>query len=288
VAGSCEQCAQRTALAAAGTLDGASARRWLQVQGAGVKCLFLCAASIDDVDAERLSILLAGLPAVRSISWLHVRATPLSCNPTSRFDTTPRTAAAIQPMMAGVARAVAGCSCLQHLCLKLELVPDLADQLHEAFWRLLAGARALEALSLTLDTCSCDWCYASSAGSMTHLGTGLAGLPRLRALTLSCGIVRMEATLPACLSCLAQLTSLSLTGLCGLRGAPGWACLPTLARLEFEDCVFVGDGDAALPGMDALASLTSLKLNRCPSLQELPTALTRLPQLRCVNVSDNG
>ncbi len=248
------------------------------MQGAGVKCLYL-PFLIDNVDAERLSILLARLPAVESISRLHVCARP-------RLDMTPRTAAAIQAMLAGVARAVAGCSCLQRLCLAVELVPELADQLPEAFCRLLAGARALEELSLTLDSCWYEWRCASPAGSVTHLVAGLAGLPRLRALTLACYTVRMEATLPACMSCLAQLTSLSLSGLCGLRGAPGWARLPSLAALSFRQCRFAGAGEAALPGMDALVSLTSLVIEECPSLRELPMALVRLTRLRCIRFCD--
>jgi hypothetical protein len=265
-------------LAAAGTLEGASARRWLQVQGAGVKCLFPY-FTIDDIDAERLPILLAGLPAVRSISRLHVRAIP-------RYNMTPRTAAAIQAMLAGVARAVAGCSCLQHLYLYVELVPELADQLPETFWRLLAGARALEELRLSIQNVSDEWHYAPSTGSVTHLVTGLAGLSRLRALSLYSESVRMEATLPACMSCLAQLTSLSLSGLRGLRGAPGWARLPSLAALSFRQCRFAGAGEAALPGMGALVSLTGLDIEECPSLRELPTALSRLTQLRCISFID--
>ncbi len=110
---------------------------------------------------------------------------------------------------------------------------------------------------------------------------GLGGLPRLRALSLVVGNVRMDATLAASVSRLARLTSLSLTGFDGLRCAPGWARLPALASLKFADCVFYsGGGEAALPGMDALASLTSLEMKRCPSLRRLPASLWRLPQLR--------
>jgi len=277
VAWSCAQRAQLTALAAAGTLEGASARRWLRVQGAVVQRLKIF-FSIDYHYADRLPILLAGLPAVRSISRLHVRADPDA--------ELPRTAAPIRGLLAGVARAVAGCSCLQHLYLAVALAPELADQLPEAFWRVLAGARALEELTLCFSALWVKRRHAPSAGSVTHMVTGLAGLPRLRALSLFCEKVCMEATLPACMSCLAQLTCLSLWGLRSLRGAPGWARLPSLASLSFGQCWFAGAREAALPGMDALVSLTSMEIEECPSLRDLPTALVRLTQLRCIRFDD--
>ena len=48
------------------------------------------------------------------------------------------------------------------------------------------------------------------------------------------------------------------------------------------NCVFACAGEEALPGMDALASLTSLELWGCNGLRALPTALWRLTQLRCL------
>ena len=160
VAWSCAQRAQLTALAAAGTLEAASARWWLRVQGAGVQRLKIF-VSIDYHCAVRLPTLLAGLPAVRSISQLRVRADP--------DVELPRTAAPIRGLLAGVARAVAGCSCLQHLYLAVELAPELADQLPEALWRVLAGARALEELTLSFRALWVNRRHTPSAGSVTHM-----------------------------------------------------------------------------------------------------------------------
>jgi hypothetical protein len=91
-------------------------------------------------------------------------------------------------------------------------------------------------------------------------------------------------TLPACVSRLVQLTYLSLKGVICLRCAPGWARLPALERLVFTDCGFaVEDGEAALPGMDALVSLTCLTLGECHGLSVLPASLWRLARLHSLN-----
>jgi len=114
---------------------------------------------------------------------------------------------------------------------------------------------------------------------VSHLVTGLAGLSRLRALSLTVDNASMDGALPASMSCLAQLTILSLNGFSGLRFAPGWARLPAPVNLIFRKCTFAVDGEAALPGMDTLVSLESLRLERCPSLRTWPTSLWRLEQL---------
>jgi len=120
------------------------------------------------------------------------------------------------------------------------------------------------------------------ARTLERLMTGLAGLSRLRALSLALQGDCLGAPLPACLSCLAQLTSLHLQGLGGLRCAPGWARLPALERLDFKECQFECDGEEALPGMDALVSLTTLRLDDCSGLRVLPASLWRLTQLCCL------
>ena len=54
--------------------------------------------------------------------------------------------------------------------------------------------------------------------------------------------------------------------------------------------MFARDGEDALPGMDALVSLTSLELTCCSSQRVLPMSLSRLTQLRCLRhyLSRNG
>jgi len=145
------------------------------------------------------------------------------------------------------------------------------------FWQYLAKARALEDLDLTIRLRPCETHDSTSVPSL--LG-GLAGLSRLRTLTLSLDDVCEGATLPACVSRLVQLRARGVAGLHGRRCAPGWARLPALLCLSFEDCVFASDGEAALPGMDALGALTSLELWGCSGLSVLPRSLWRLPQLR--------
>ncbi len=255
-------------LAGAGTPEEASARRWLEVQGLAIKRVHRL--DVLDMDAELLSTLLASLPALSSISCLRLRALPGAAP------------AATRAFLAGAARAIGCCRCLQHLKLHVQLVGGLANQLPDALGRLLAEARSLEevSLSLTSFTVGGRECEPPAANA-SHLFTGFAGLPRLRALSLSLDTMHMEPALPACVSRLAQLTSLSLHGFAGLRCEPGWARLPALVCLDFENCSFCsGDGEAALPGMDALAALTSLSVYNCPSLRMLPTSLWRLPQLR--------
>jgi len=255
-------------LAGAGTPEEASARRWLEVQGLAIKRVHRL--DVLDMDAELLSTLLASLPALSSISCLRLRALPGAAP------------AATRAFLAGAARAIGCCRCLQHLELHVHLVGGLANQLPDALGRLLAEARSLEevSLSLTSFTVGGRECEPPAANA-SHLFTGFAGLPRLRALSLSLDAVHMEPALPACVSRLAQLTSLSLHGFAGLRCEPGWARLPARVRLDFEDCSFrSGDGEAALPGMDALAALTSLSVWNCPGLRTLPASLWRLPQLR--------
>ena len=99
----------------------------------------------------------------------------------------------------------------------------------------------------------------------------------------------MDAALPASVSRLAQLTYLRLRELHGLRCAPGWARLPALVCLDFHECMFAADSEAALPGMGALAALTSLCIWRYPRMRVLPASLWRLPQLRHLShQADNG
>ncbi len=271
-------------MAAAGTHEEDSARRWLKVQGGAVKCVRGLAVGVDagyvpgrNLDAVRLSTLLASLPALTSIGS---PGEPVSlCADAHR---TP-TAAAVRAFLAGAARAIGRCSGLQSLHLGITLLGGLADQLPEALVRALASVRTLEEVNLTFETFEDsrpDW---PVTFSLAHLVAGLAGLPRLRALILTVQNVCMDATLPASVSRLAQLTYLRLSDIHGLRCEPGWARLPALARLQFVDCEFAGDGEAALPGMDALAALTSLELDRCPSLRLLPASLWRLSQLRCLS-----
>jgi len=230
-----------------------------------------------DLDAGRLSALLASLPALTSIGWLDLRA-DLHRRPT---------AAAVRAFLAGAVRAMARCSCLQRLHMRITLLGRLADQLPEGLVRDLASVRSLEDVTLSFAASKAnrlvwpvDW---PPTFSLAHLVEGLAGLPRLRALALMVRDVGMNATLPASVSRLAQLTSLMLGGFYGLYSVPGWARLPALARLDYSECVFAGDGEAALPGMDALVSLTSFQLWNCPSLRVLPESLWRLTQLRRIH-----
>jgi len=268
-------------LAAAGTPEEASARRWLKVQGSSTMSIDLLSTGGDteedapgcDPGAERLSTLLASLPALTSIKRLYLRADP---------HRTP-TAAAVRAYLARAARAIARCSGLRALHAHIALLGGLGDQVPEALLRELASLRALEEVTLRFGASEADRPDRPAAFSLAHLVAGLAGLPQLRALSLSLGSVCFNATLPASVSRLAQLTHLCLTGVRNLRCEPGWARLPALARLQFRICNFAGDGEAALPGMDALAALTSLELQCCPSLRLLPTSLWRLSQLRCLS-----
>ncbi len=274
-------CAHIYSLAAAGTPEEASARRWLQVHGSAVKCVRHLSIGEDadgdvpvsGLDAERLSNLLASLPALTAIDVLVLRA-DLHCRPTQ---------SAIRAFLAGAARAIARCSSLQHLHLYIHLLGGLAGQLPLSLVRELASVRTVEDVTLSIQAGEADRSDWPATFSLAHLVTGLVGLPRLCKLRLVVRRVCMEATLPACVSRLAQLTSLKLDDFDGLRCEPGWARLPALARLKFEDCVFAGDGEDALPGMDTLVSLTSLKVWGCPSLRVLPAPLWQLPQLRFVS-----
>jgi len=225
----------------------------------------------DDTDAQLLSALLASLPTLSSLSSLYL---------------TPRPGIAlarIQALMTGAARAIGRCSCLLHLDLRIQLADRLADQLPETFGQLLAEAHTLQRLSVYIEVGSRTafrprW----PVTSMTQLMAGLAGMSQLRTLTLEMVKVVAEGMLPACMSRLVQLTSLSLSGLQGLRCAPGWARLPSLACLRVHDCMFAGIGEEALPGMGALASLTSLAVQGCPSMCALPTSVWQLSQLCCL------
>ena len=264
-------------VAAAGAPEEASARRWLQVHGGAVKCVRGLAVDVEsgegvpgcDLAAGRLSALLAGLPALTSIKWMDLRA-----------DMHRRPAAAIRAFLAGAARAIARCSSLHALCLHIVLLGGLADQLPGALVRELASVRSLEDLFMSIYTNEANRLDWPAIPSVAHLTADLAALPRLRALTLVIGTVRMEATLPASMSRLAQLTMLSLRGFDGLRCELGWARLPALECLDFCECVFACDGEDALPRMDTLVNLSSYHLWNCPSLRVLPASLWRLPQLR--------
>jgi len=235
----------------------------------------VCGLVVNDAGAERLAGLLASLPAVGSGSGRHAHTELLLC---------PRLgagAAAAEALLVGAARAVGRCSRLRSLILLVDQDVQPADQLPATFWQRLADARALEDLKLfTLSSCSADARGAPSTASASRMMAGLAGLSQLRALDLTAHGPCEHVTLPACFSRLVQLTSLSLCGLRGLRFAPGWARLPALEFLEFEDCEFAGGSEDALPGMVALAALTSLQLWDCPSLRVLPAALWRLTRLR--------
>jgi hypothetical protein len=180
-----------------------------------------------DLDVARLSTLLVSLPALTTIGYLFLRA-DLHCRPT---------AAAVRAFLAEAARAIGRCSSLLHLRLGIILLSRLPDQVPEALVRELAGMRSLVRVTLRLQAWEADRLDWPATFSLAHLLAGLACLTRLRALSLSLFNVGMEATLPACVSCLAQLTSLSLCGVDGLRCAPGWARLPALVRLDFHGCV---------------------------------------------------
>jgi hypothetical protein len=236
------------------------------VQGVAVKRLI--GLEVVGEDAARLPALLASLPALRSVEGLRLHPAPGAA---------PEAA---QACLAAAARALARCASLQHLDVDISLDDRQAGRLHAALGRLLAAVqRPLEGLRLSIGTVP----HVPATARLTRLVAGLAGLAQLRALDLKIEFGWREATLPACLSCLAQLTSLSLSGLNGLLCAPGWARLPLLADLAFSECAFAADGEGALPGMDALASLTSLCLEDCPSLRTLPASLWALPQLRSLH-----
>ncbi len=267
-------------LTAAGTREEASARRWLQAQGSAIRSLRGLSVGLErsglgdvpgrDLDAGRLSTLLASIP---SVTFICVDL---------RLDLHPiPTAAAIRPFLARAAHAIGRCSGLQTLRLGVDLLGGLSDQLPEALVRELAGARALKEVFLHFGSREADRPRWPAAFSLAHVMAGLAGLSRLRMLHLYVGNVSMEATLPASVSCLSQLTALSLCGFHGLRCERGWSRLPALGHLKIADCVvFSGNGEAALPNMDALAALTCFDLRNCPSLRLLPVSLWQLPQLR--------
>jgi len=262
-------------VAAAGTPKEASARRWLQVQGGAVKCVRDLTVGEEAEDhvpgldlAGQLSTLLASLPALTSIDELVLQTDPH----------TATTAAAHQAFLAGAARAIARCSSLQQLNLLIEFYNG--DQLPLALVRELASVRTLEEVTLSFYADEADRPDWPVTFSLATLVAGLAGLPRLRALSLAVQNVCMDATLPACVSRLARLTSLSLSGFHGLRCERAWARLPALAELWFGECVFASNGENALPGMDELVTLTRFGVWNCPSLQVLPASLWGLTQLR--------
>ncbi len=235
-----------------------------------------------DADAERLRTLLASLPALRSIGGgFTVSGLTLLPHPGAAV-------AAAHDFLAGAARAIGCCSCLRRLDLLIVLDDKLADRVPGSFWQFLAEARALEGLKLTITSEVDDMHYASATASVSQVVAGLAGLSQLRALTLTldnvCEDTEGSDTLPACVSRLVQLTFLSLKRVNCLRCAPGWARLPALKWLDFEDCGFaVEDGEAALPGMDALVSLTRLTLDECHGLSVLPASLWRLARLHSLH-----
>jgi len=171
------------------------------VQGGAVKCvrgLLVGGLADEDVpvsglDAERLLDLLASLPALTSIDNLVLR-TDLPRRPTQP---------AIRAFLAGVPRAIARCSSLQHLHLYISLPGGLAGQVPLSLVRELASVRTLEDVTLSFQAGQAarpDW---PAAVSLAHLVAGLAGLPRLCKLRLMVGRVCVEATLPACVSRLA-------------------------------------------------------------------------------------
>ncbi len=255
---------------AAGAPAGACAWRWLQVQGAAATRVS-GAAAVHGI-AERLSLLRLCLPALERLCSLQLAPHP---------DAAP---AAARASLVGVARAVGRCARLRQLDVRFCLDDKPGHQLPDALGGLLADARALEELALKLEYREPHRREGPAPARVSALVTGLAGLSRLRALTLDLPHTSTDAPLPACLSRLAQLTSLRLSGIGALRCAPGWARLPALARLELEECVFAsGDGEDVLPGMGALAALTGLHVTRCPSLRVLPASLWRLARLRSLS-----
>ena len=148
---------------------------------------------VREENAGRLSLLLPRLPALTSIRRLNLHV-DLHSDPVGT-----------QTFLAAAALALGRCPCLRCLHLRIDLAPDKpADQLPEALGQALAGAATLEELALSMY-------YHHGANRLgwpgvPHLVTGLAGLSRLRALTLYL-YVGGEAALPACLSRLARLTS---------------------------------------------------------------------------------
>jgi len=237
-----------------------------------VTCIY--GLAVVDSDAERLLALLTSLPSLRSIRGLDA-VSGLTLRPP------PGAAvAAAQDFLALAARAIGRCSCLHDLQLVINLFDKLTDRVPATFWQYLAKARALEHLTLTIRSGAADAHGGLATTNVSNLITGLAGLSRLRTLTLSLDIACEGATLPACMSRLVQLTSLSLKHLHSLRCTPGWARLPALECLMFEQCGFARDGEEALPGMDALVSLTKLAVAECSGLTVLPPSLWRLPRLR--------
>ncbi len=260
----CSACTQHP-VAAAGTPVEASARKWLQVQGGAVKCLHELTVG-EDAELHE-----PGLDPAGQLSTL-LDELVLQTNPR-----TATTAAAHQTFLAGAASAIARCSSLQQLDLLIQF--ETGDQL-PALVRELASVNTLEDVSLRFEADQADRPNWPVTFSLADLVADLAGLPRLRALSLVLENVGMEATLPACVSRLAQLTKLSLYGFHGLRCERGWARLPALALLWFDECVFACDGDNSLPGMDGLVALTKFNVWDCPGLRVLPTSLWGLTQLR--------
>jgi len=222
-------------LAGAGTPEETSAWRWLRVHGAAARSIG--GLTVVDKDVERLSTLQLAMPLLDKVRGLKLQA---------RRGAAP---AATRAFLVAAARAVARCPCLQNLELLVELAPKLGKQLPDTFGQELADARTLLGVTLSITSYAGkerDW---PRAASVSRLVTGLAGLSRLRSLSLTVDMACMESALPACVSCLAQLTVLSLSGFEGLRCAPGWAHLPALVCLEFKNCIFAVDGEAALPGI---------------------------------------
>jgi len=254
---------------AAGTPAGAGAAHWLQAQGAAVKRVRGLVIGEEAEDAERLSAFLAGLPALVSADGLVLHA-DLHRRPSAE---------AIRAFLAGAVRAVGCCASLRTLHLRVVLLRGLAGQVPTALARELAGARALEEVTLTFKAIKAKRRKWPVIPSLAHLVAGLAGLPRLRALGLLVANVGMEATLPADVSRLTALTRLCLSGLRGLCCEPGWARMPELEFLRFGYCEFACDGEAALPGVDALGALTILELYLCSGLHVLPASLWRLTEL---------
>ncbi len=176
-------------LTAAGTLEEASARRWLQAQGSAIRSLRGLSVGLErsglgdvpgrDLDAGRLSTLLASIP---SVTFICVDL---------RLDLHPiPTAAAIRPFLARAAHAIGRCSGLQTLRLGVDLLGGLSDQLPEALVRELAGARALKEVFLHFGSREADRPRWPAAFSLAHVMAGLAGLSRLRMLHLYVGNAR--------------------------------------------------------------------------------------------------
>ena len=197
----------RRAAAAAGTAAGGRAWEWFRRQGAAVLSI---GGLVVGADAERLPVLLAGLPELVSIRGLCLRPPAGAAAPAAR------------DLLAGAARALGRCPRLRHPDLHVEQANLLAPRVPSMLWSHLGEARALTSLQLSVAAAARGGGAATAC--VPRVVRGLARLPQLRALSLSLRVAGAEAALPACVTRPAALTLLHLSGLRGLRCEPGRAC----------------------------------------------------------------